>query len=367
MTPLINVVNRCFATEFYRMNSGFFLLIGTIAFGFMSSIEHIALAQYFISSGPTMMVPVGIWILYTIKIIMFNRHRLQLDENRFLYNLQYLRSKMQFAIFSEVILLQLLPAIVYGCFLIFIALETSSLQSIAVVIVALPACAVCAALTLTRSIKRPEQENRVSVLKRFLDRHYRRPLMQFYTESLLRNHPLTLVGVKILSGALLFAVCALYHHEAYDSRLLAMAITSCSVANVTIIYHLVNFENLEIAWIKNLPIPAARRYLTMIGACTLLLGPEIIVLLKNFPSNLPPLQMGVNVFFLISMAGFFVGFLHTRAAPLEYFTKTTFWFYTVLILMILFKVPVMLIGVLVITTGYALFVRNYYRFERAGR
>ena len=71
-----NVLNKVFVREFYRMNSGFFLLTATLAFGFMSQAEHVALAQFFVSSPAALLIPVCIWIAYALKILAFNIRQL---------------------------------------------------------------------------------------------------------------------------------------------------------------------------------------------------------------------------------------------------------------------------------------------------
>src|SRR5688500_4396091 len=79
------IFNKVLAKEYYRLNTGFFLLILTLTFGFMSGVEHRALAEFFIASPLLLLVPISIWVVYLIKIINFNRSQVSLPQNQFLH------------------------------------------------------------------------------------------------------------------------------------------------------------------------------------------------------------------------------------------------------------------------------------------
>ena len=66
------VLSRTLTTEFYRANAMFFLVVIGFCFGFMRGTEHLALAGFFVSSVWLAMIPIGVWIIYTIKVIMYN-------------------------------------------------------------------------------------------------------------------------------------------------------------------------------------------------------------------------------------------------------------------------------------------------------
>jgi hypothetical protein len=67
--------------------------------------------------------------------------------------------------------------------------------------------------------------------------------------------------------------------------------------------------------------------------------------------------------YLASSGSFLLGLLHTRGLPLEYFTKRSFRLFITVVLLILFKVPLVALTVLNFTVGYYLFSRRYYLFE----
>ena len=347
------------------MNSGFFLLVGGLIFGFMSEIEHKALAQFFISDPSALIIPIVVWITYTFKILNFNIKQLRQDESRFIFNVSFLPAGLQFFVTTISFCLQFMPALGYGTFLALIAWSLSLFKPVMIIGIVLVACCVTGTLILMSQYRRPYLQRKVFFVQQFIDRIHTRPVIQFYVEGLVLKYPLMIAGTKIFSGALVLAVCHLYGDEAGDWRLIAMALTTCGLANLLIIFELLDYEHRRIGWIKNLPIKMGRRYLQQMITLILFLIPEIVLLARNFPAQLNTVWLVANIVYLCSLAAFFHGFLHTRSAPIEYFTKKSFFFFIALVLLILFQVPIGILSILNIAMGYYLFSRNYYLFEPA--
>jgi hypothetical protein len=345
------------------MNSGFFLLIGTLAFGFMSGIEHKALAEFFVGAPYVLAIPIAIWSIYTFKILGFNRQQLHLDENRILFNLAFLSKSEQVSSTGLCFLLQFLPALLYGSFLAATAWRVERFQSIAIILFSLSALFAIGTTIMMRNFRMPNRERKISVLKQFFDQRFRKPLIQFYAEWLLRRDPLMLAGTKIFAGALIFAICRLYVHESYDWRLISMSVTLCGFAQLLILFKLQEFEHDRISWIKNLPIAIPKRFFIVMMALTLFLVPESVVLIKHFPPTLSTFWLVMNLFYLLSLAAFFFGFMHQEALPPERFTKKAFWVFILSILLILFKVPLIILCILNFTVGFLFFSWKYYRYE----
>ncbi|MDQ2656702.1 MAG: hypothetical protein M3Y60_04710 [Bacteroidota bacterium] len=361
---LTHVLNRTLVKEFYRMNAGFFLFFGTLAFGFMSSIEHKALAQFFVGSIPSLMIPIGVWLLYMLKGLRFNIDQLNLPSHRFLFNMQFLSRAEQLRATAEFIILQFLPAIGYGVFLVLMALQQSAYWSAGTIALAQVIFIAAATRVMVHHLHNPRGELKVSVAKQFIDQHYVRHIIHFYTEWLLRSEPLTIAGIKILTGTLLWGVSALYLPE-YDWRLIAMAVTVCGIANVPLLYHLTAFEHSRMSWLKNMPVTTLIRYIRLLAAGAIFSLVELIVLTRNFAGHLPAGWIVENMVYFLSLIALFVGYLQTRSAPLESVVKRTFWIFVVLILMILFKVPLSALILINVACGYMIFSKKYYLFESA--
>jgi hypothetical protein len=358
-----NVVYKILAREFYRLNSGFFLFIGTLTFGFMSGIEHKALAEYFVSAPYLILIPVSVWIFYAGKILSFNTSQIYLPRNRALFHIPFLSPGDQWIITSQCFLLQFLPALAYGAFLSAVALRMDGYQSVLLIGMTLFCCCAAGSAIMIKLFHRPHREQSVSALKGFLDNYYQKPILQFYAEWLLRERTLQVAGIKLFNGALIWAICRLYAVENYDWRLMAMVLSACGIANLPLIFHLVRFEHIHISWIKNLPVGLPQRYLHLTTVAIAFLIPEWVVLVKYFPENLNMNWMVLTLVYAMSISLLLTGFAHLWSSGLEQATKKSFWIFIALILLILFKIPLTLLCIVNAGCGYLLFRMYYYAFE----
>src|SRR5688572_2088565 len=118
-----------FVREFYLANTGFFLLVIALAGGFMRSHDHLALAEFFISSPHVLLLPIAIWVFYTLKVMAFNFERLNQNENEFIFCLMLLPVFKKWRLAVGVVAFQLLPVFIYGLFLCLIATKFGMLRS----------------------------------------------------------------------------------------------------------------------------------------------------------------------------------------------------------------------------------------------
>lgn len=363
MYNIITLLNKILAKEFYRLNAGFFFLIGILTFGFMSEVEHKAIAQFFVSSPYVLSIPVGIWTIYNFKILNFNSLQLTRFENQIVFNLAFLSFGQQVLCIGICIVLQLLPAVLYSIFLLYIAWSLAAHQSIMIIFIAMTVLWLSSTTLIIRQLHKPHQEKKISFIKRLLDYQYPKPVIQFYIEWLLRRDPVMLAGTKLFTGLFVFGICVLYVSEKYDWRLMAMATTICAAANLLILFQIRNFEHTHISWMKNLPLSMAKKFGLFLIVFTILVLPETAVLLKYFPDHLSFYLLLLNILYTVSIVTFFFGLLHIKSMTPENFTKKSFWIFITLILLILFKVPLILMSLSNFITGFLLFRKYYYLFE----
>jgi hypothetical protein len=363
VSEIIHVLNKVLVKEFYRLNTGFFLLVITLAFGFMSGVEHKALAMFFISSPIVFMIPITIWSIYALKIINFDRQHFAREENEFLYNLNLLPTPRLLRSLSLCFVSQFLPAIFYGGFLFMMAVANQQWFSLIWILSSLSILICFGTSVLFFQINHPNQDKKVSKLKKFLDARFTKSIQQFYIEWLIRKEPLMLIGTKLFSCLLIYAVCALYKGETYDWRLLAMGTTLSFCANMILIHHLHRFENFHFVGIKNLPITLLRRFLTFVFVFVILCLPEAGVMLKNFPVAVASGYYVYLLIFGISIGVFFYSTAYLPNAHLENFTRSIFMLVILWIVFILFKIPLWILIGINFGGGYYVFTKNYYNYE----
>jgi hypothetical protein len=110
-------------------------------------------------------------------------------------------------------------------------------------------------------------------------------------------------------------------------------------------------------------VPKAKRFFWISMVVAISIFPESVVLIKYFPQNLPPHWLLLNLLYGISLSLFFFGLLHTTATPVERFVRKSFWIFILLIVLILFKTPLIGIVLLMLVTGYMLYSKNYYLYQ----
>src|SRR4051812_19680280 len=125
-----SVLSRTLTKEFYRANAMFFLVSIGFCFGFMRGVEHTALAGFFVSSIWLGMIPVSAWILYTAKVIVYNRREVRFERNWFLYSLPLTNALSAYVTVASG---QLAPIIAYGVFLLLVALKAGQWTIITII------------------------------------------------------------------------------------------------------------------------------------------------------------------------------------------------------------------------------------------
>lgn len=363
MKPENIIAQRVFVREYYRQNASFFLLVAGLAGGFMRGQDHIALAEFFVSSPVLLLIPFVIWILYILKVITFNTETLRRNENEFLFAFALLKRSEQWSAAFLTTFNQAVPATLYGIFLMAIAIKHQLIGSVGVVVLMVVILLILATANLCYILNHPDQERKVSSIKRFLDRTFSKPYPIFFPEWILRRQPLMLIGSKIFSGALLLAVIYLYGTDTYDYRLLAMGIVIAASAQVPLLLELHQFENFHFSLVRQLPLPFFKRLIYSLTTILLLMLVEIGILTTYFPASLPVTVLLQSILFFVSMLVLQQGLLYVKDRTQEQLMSRVFILAMVLIVLVLFKIPLVVFISIHLVTGIFSWHRNYYRFE----
>lgn len=362
MSALTNVFAKVFIREFYRLNAGFFMVVITLTFGFMSGREHKALAEFFVASPLLSLIPISVWLVYAAKVILFNKQRLQLAENVFLFNTSITSFTQQTVCASQTLFIQLIPTALYGLFLCVMALRNGFYQSLITIIAGMVVLQVFSTLILVRSLRTPIREFKTSVFKRFIDKHTVRPLWWIYIVTVLRQEPFLFVGTKIFTGLLLFAVTQLYIGETYDARLLAMAATFAGIGNYMVMMQLQLFDFRSFILMKGLPLGILRRWATLVSITLVFVLPELIIVIKYAPS-ISTIDLLSTLMLIPSLALTVYSLLYLKFKNQETLGRLTFGIAMVHVVLILFKIPVVAFVIVNLTLAWMIFRWRYYKFE----
>ncbi len=363
MRRLINILQRTFTKEFYRLNALFFLITIGFSFGFMSGVEHRALAEFITSSPVWTLVPTAVWLLYAIKIYSFNNQVCRTKEMGFIHSLSLTPVLTQITCAVSVAFNQFLPAIAYGVFLILTAVKNRLFES--ALSVALSLVVILSAITalLYQRIGFAHVETRISFLKQWMDKSFEKSFVQFFTEWVVRNQPGMVLITKIFGCLLIFAVSQLYHFDEYDHRLMTMGCLVGLGSSLVIVHQFLLFENHAFSMMRNLPVRLGQRIVYFLSSMFVISLPELIILTRNFPDQLPFYKLGEIVVFSFSI--FLLGYrvLLKKGNGFEAFSGSPFISFMILLVLILFSVPLFVLAALAILLSLYGYGRDYYRFE----
>ncbi|NOT74025.1 MAG: hypothetical protein HOP08_03785 [Cyclobacteriaceae bacterium] len=363
MKVLIDVLHRCLTKEFYVANAMFFLLtIGLVA-GFMRANEHIALATFFISAPVWTLIPAGFWIAYAYKINSFNHQECSEKSMRFVHEISLLPTSIQILCTLSVAYAQFVPAITYGLFLVLIAIKNGQVLSAVSVVIALITITGTLTILLYRQLGYVQSEAKVSLLKRWFDRKFSKSFIQFFIEWLVRHKTGMVLVTKIFGCLMLFAICQLYRYDTYDYRLLAMGCLIAFGASLAFVFQFVLFENHLFTLMRHLPLSLSLRMIYFIISLGILCLPEITVLTRNFPEQLPIHLLPELIVFCLAL--FILGYrvLLSKINGFEAFSGKAFLGFMILFVIILFSVPVWFISIALILMAAYRYERAFYEFE----
>jgi hypothetical protein len=360
---LITILIKVIAREFYRSNAAFFLVAIGICFGFMSSVEHKALGEFFISSYLGLLIPVLIWIGYSLKVIQFNKKIFIANENEFLFNLQLIDKKTRWIILSIVILAQLLPILAYAIFLIAMALlHTHYLIMTCIVLLVVVLIGMSMAM-LEKNLSIPGVEEKTLRATHFFNTRFYRHHLQFFLESIVQNDVMAVVGSKFFACILLIGILNLYATDIYDWRLVAMGVTIAMTGNIVLIYKYQAFQEQQLSFLRNLPLSISVRLTHFILTFSILCMTELGILIKKFPVNLSRFELIYTLLFCYGMLTVLYSSLYIKQIQFDRLMTQCFTIVIILIVFILFKVNFLLLALTLIGGGIVIFKKYYYQFE----
>jgi hypothetical protein len=363
----MRVLIPVFVREFYLANPGFFLLVVAFAGGFMRSYDHIALAEFFISAPLVSTIPLAIWLLYTLKVMNFNHEKIKQNENEFIFCFILFPVLNQWGLAIRVVFIQLLPVFLYGLFLCLVASKYGMMPSLLMIVTGFMLLIVMSAYHLIWWLCHPNHEKKVMMLSRFLNLQFTKPFPFFFIEWISRHDLAMLLGTKIFSGLIVVGITALYKTETYDLRLLSIGILISSAANTGLILSLHRFENFHMSWWRGLPITLLKRMYFSLITIGIIFLPEVILLIRSFPQGWNWHDYLVSTFFLFSIPMLFYGMLFVKDRNQEEIMPVVFYCVIGWFVLILFKIPILLLGIVNAFTGLILWKRFHYSFEYVTR
>jgi hypothetical protein len=366
LRPIIVILNKVFVQEFYRSNASFFLVVIGLGAGFLRSYEHIALAEFFISSPFLLLIPTLLWILYTVKVVRFNVDTIGRNENEFLYCLSLLPKKKQWITLTGAISVQLMPVILYSAFLFSMALKNNMRLALLLISTNCLSLILLSSFVFLRALNHPHIERHVWAVTGYLNARFVKPFFLFFPEWIIRRQALMIIGTKFFSCLLLFGVSQLYTSdtEQYDLRLFGMGTVLAFSANINMVWEMHRFDNFHFAILRNLPLQYGKRVAFFVYTFVLLMLPETGIIVRHLPPEFDAVDMASVILFGWSIPVLFYGYMYRKDMGQDQLTPLVFFTGISLIILILFKIPLLVLAVVNLSIGLIIWRKYYYTYEQ---
>ncbi|MFC5409935.1 hypothetical protein ACFPMF_11495 [Larkinella bovis] len=359
MTALWTLPEKLVVRQFYLQNTGLFIVVLMLGFGFLSSNEHIALATYAVHDGFFLAGYLTLWLLYTVYVVRFSWQLFQTSDLLQLFRLvpPVKRTTILYLLHFQL----LMPVIAYAGFMLWVGSKQGTLAANVVVTLVAVLLTLMPLPFVERALRHPNPERFSGNLSAWLRQRLTTPYVFFFIRYLFREQPATLLLAKTGSCLLTMGVLALYPTDDYDIRLLLLGMLLAGAFHAGIIFELYQFEATQLLLLRNLPVSLVKRVLAYGGILATLLSPEAVLLLYNCPADVAVWATVGVWFFGLSLLLLQYAFLLSRHYDRDRFMGRLFWPMIAYFLLIMYRLPVwslMLGGGIV---AFGLFFRNYYR------
>lgn len=365
MKSIFRILNLTIVKEYYRQNVVFIFAILMFSFGFLRSEEHKTIIKSALNLPSLLGLIFLVWALHAVKVILFTLRMFESRNNEFLYNIRLFSPMKRFLAFGMMQFNLILLTLLYSLWMIKIGIEEK--QTWAVLSIAL--CNILLILIgivfYENRIKRP---NAVSItakpVQNFLAK-FRTSSYLFFIRYLFSKQPVLLLLTKLFTCFILVGICNLYPTDAYDERLLALGGLFVAAGHTVICQQFLYYENLYLAFIRNLPLSSKQRLLSYFYTYLLLLIPEFIVLLRNLPTDVSYFYALQLMIFILSMIYFNHHAQYINSISNDAFMQRLFFSGILFLLLIMFKIPVILMGLVNFSLAIFVFQKYYYESHSA--
>jgi hypothetical protein len=367
MKPVCNILSRSITIPFYRQNAGLFLFLFFLLFGTQPSLYHIVTFHYAIiksilNLGSFFFLTLGIWVLYSFKVISFINGCLKKESYDFLFLMNEIRKGKRFFYLLQMIIHLLAPVWIYGLVVITTAVKEQKWVNAITILFTLITFLVAAAFityTLLQKAKSLQQISNVTpIFPVLLPVSLFRFCMRFIFQ---RQFPALLI-TKLLSFTSLYFFTRM-ESLLFENRMLWLIFITALIGHSFIIYRLFQFIEKDMSIYRNMPVKKAALLISLFGVYCILLLPEAWALLgvainqHNWQDYGWMLVTGPGLLLLLH------SLLYTEDMKMEGFLKLLFGVWIVFVFFSLSQNH-WLMGLVSIVFAIIIFLMSYSQYEK---
>ena len=281
MRNIFKVILRSISTEFYKDHIIPFFILGYLCFGFLEIKDHISIAEGLLDER-LMIEYYPIWIAYIAYIAYYTIHKIRRPLNQFLLNISLLNFYEKAATLLILQIVLMLPILVYGIFNVIIAVQINSFINVICISIFFILAMILNCLIVNQKICNPFKEfNNFSVTASYIK--ITKPSWSFFLIYLMKEKSYMLLITKILSAVILIGFMQIFNVETPDARPLLISVLMMAWIHTTILFENFNFETIQMQNFNQLPVSVEKKFLKNLFVLSLLLLPEMLILLRFAP------------------------------------------------------------------------------------
>lgn len=364
----VRLLTKMVVGPFYRENAGLLAVVLFICFGFFDSTAMMIAAHKGImfeicSSFIVMTASLCVWSAYVFKTWTFVSQTLRDPRNECLHVMGLSAPWQSVGLWCLVYLPLSLPVTIYASFTVYVGLQSGYLG--ASFLILLFHVGVGLAWAVFFSVLQGQAHRRfVPALRWTLPFALPLPHCLYFGSHLVNERKLMLLVTKAISLLLLWGGFYLMRMQNLDVRFGLMCMVAATTAHLNIVIKMLEFEDFAMCWRKNLPFRPVELFLSYCLFFSLLLLPELLLVCKQVGTLLvwhQPL-----LFWSVGLSGLslYHAMLYKKGMHHEKYMNQVFVVWLLLTFAIQFKLPPLVVTLIVATYAYWMYASRYHRYEK---
>lgn len=359
MSAVANILRKSIITPFYRSHAGLLIFVFLVMFGTVESRYlvnyHETLILGMFNSTVFMLCVIIVWILYSLKILLYILSLLRKPEYVFLNSMILINKSKAFAQILIAVFSCFLPVIVYSIFIYSVGISQHYyVNSMGIFIFHVILCCINAYVILL--FLRTQHKYSWTLVSLRLPNLGGR--IGFYISHILSEEKIGLLISKGFSLALLYIVREA-SEPGDDFRILGLTWVFVLLAHTLLVLKVKTFEDQYLTWMRSLPINSVKTCLLYFAFYTAIMLPELLF-------SVTMIENAYEVLILALLSGGLLMFIHAylfkpNRNPDRY-SVLLFWLLIITFLIILSKLIIALIIALVLTASIRI-TNRYYKYE----
>lgn len=358
MKAVRKVLVRALVKEFYKANTGFFLVVLGLGFGFLKTPQHVDLASFLAVKPFYYLVVLVLWLLYAAKTLSFIFTVKRLPNNSWLSYLVLLSPIRRLMLHIQALLF--LPILGYGLFMTAIAIQLNQWTSAVLVISGNLILLFASTYLVERKLIGPVDAKLQVGFRSFTNR-LPKPFPMLFVHHLLNRQSILLLGTKTASLIVLVGSIWIFEMEGTDLRLLNLGLLLSAAVNAAFCFHYHQYQQKELLIYRNLPVSKNLQFVWYGLSYLILMLPELMVFFGNLGLTISTLFLLKSTMLPLALLLFYHCLFCLMGIDMEDFIKVVFFASAILFFVILGRIEVIFISGLFLLLSYFIFQKRGQR------